>query len=119
VCKGIAYLIENNVFDHLDHREKNGYQRIETDIALLNEQQRVSGVLYVADEHNPAYLGAAPTRDIAAHIAGSHGPSGSNRDYVLQLAEALRDLGDMDPHVFKLESLLRSNNTRQTETSSV
>ena len=119
VCKGIAYLVENNVFDHLDHREKNGYQRLEIDIALLNKQQKVTGVLYVADEHNSAYLGAAPTRDIAEHIAGSHGPSGSNRDYVLQLAEALRDLGDMDPHVFKLESLLRSNNTRQTETSSV
>jgi len=112
VCKGIAYLVENNVFEHLDHREKNGYRRVETDITLSNGQQKVPGVFYVADEHNPAYLGAAPTGDIAAHIAGSHGPSGSNRDYVLQLAEALRDLGDMDPHVFELESLLRSNDTR-------
>jgi cation transport regulator ChaC len=108
VCKGIAYLIENDVFDHLDHREKNGYQRVDIDITLLNEQSKVSGVLYVADEHNFAYLGAASTRDIAAHIAASHGPSGSNRDYVLQLAAALRDLGDMDPHVLELESLLRS-----------
>lgn len=112
VCKGIAYLVENDVFDHLDHREKNGYRRVETDIALLHGQQMVPGVFYVADEHNPAYLGAAPTRDIAAHIAGSHGPSGSNRDYVLQLAEALRELGDLDPHVFELESLLRSDSTR-------
>ncbi len=112
VCRGIAYLVDKNVFDHLDHREKNGYQRLETEISLLNGQQKVSGVLYVADEHNPAYLGAAPTRDIAAHIAGSHGPSGSNRDYVLRLAEALRDLGDMDPHVFELESLLLTDNTR-------
>lgn len=111
VCKGVAYLIENDVFDHLDHREKNGYQRFEIAITLSKEQQRVPGVLYVADEHNAAYLGAAPTRDIAAHIAGSHGPSGSNRDYVLQLAEALRDLGEQDPHVFELESLLRSNNS--------
>jgi len=112
VCKGIAYLVENNVFEHLDHREKNGYRRVDTEISLSNGQQKVPGVLYVADEHNPAYLGAAPTRDIAAHIAGSHGPSGSNRDYVMQLAEALRDLGELDPHVFELESLLRSNNTR-------
>jgi len=112
VCKGIAYLVENNVFEHLDHREKNGYRRHETDITLLSGQQKVAGVLYVADEHNPAYLGDAPIRDIATHIAGCHGPSGSNRDYVFRLAEALRDLGDMDPHVFELESLLGSNDTR-------
>lgn len=112
VCKGVAYLVENDVFDHLDQREKNGYQRFAIDIKLSKEQQRVSGVLYVADENNSAYLGAAPTRDIATQIASSHGPSGSNRDYVLQLAEALRDLGDLDSHVFELESLLLSNNTR-------
>lgn len=112
VCKGVAYLIENDVFDYLDHREKNGYQRFEIDITLSKERQKVAGVLYVADKHNSAYLGAAPTRDIAAHIAGSYGPSGSNRDYVLQLAEALRDLGEQDPHVFELEALLRSNNRR-------
>ena len=108
MCKGVAYLVENDVFDHLDHREKNGYQRVEIDIKLLLEQQTVRGVLYVADKHNPAYLGSASTRNIAAHIADCHGPSGSNRDYVLQLAEALRDLDDQDPHVFELESLLRS-----------
>lgn len=112
VCKGMAYLVENDVFEHLDHREKNGYRRHDIDIALLTGQQKVPGVLYVADEHNPAYLGAAPALDIAAHIAGSQGPSGSNRDYVLRLAEALRELGDTDPHVFELESLLRSSNTR-------
>jgi len=112
VCKGMAYLVEKSVFDHLDHREKNGYRRLETDITLLNGQQKVPGVVYVADERNPAYLGAASTRDIATHIAGSHGPSGSNRDYVLQLAEALRGLGDMDPHVFELESLLRPEDNR-------
>lgn len=109
LCKGVAYLVENDVFDHLDHREKNGYQRFDIDITLLKEQQKTPGVLYVANEHNAAYLGAASARDIAAHIAGCHGPSGSNRDYVLQLAEALRDLGDQDQHVFELESLLRGS----------
>ena len=27
ICRGVAYLVEEPVFDHLDHREKNGYQR--------------------------------------------------------------------------------------------
>jgi cation transport regulator ChaC len=44
--------------------------------------------------------------DMALHISESRGPSGSNTEYVLQLAEALRELGDHDPHVYALEALL-------------
>ena len=40
------------------------------------------------------------------HITGSSGPSGSNTDYVLQLADALRQLGAYDPHIHALEALL-------------
>ncbi len=65
-------------------------------------------MVYVADQHNPAFLGAAPLAELAQHIDRSHGPSGSNRDYLLNLAEALRELGDNDPHVQALEALLRS-----------
>lgn len=115
VCKGVVYLVENDVFDHLDHREKNGYRRIEIDIKLLKLQQWVAGILYVADQHNFAYLGDAPIREIATQIASSHGPSGSNREYVMRLAEALRELGDRDPHVFELESLLRSQATTKAQ----
>ena len=76
---------------------------------LTDRDQHVKGVLYVADRDNPAYLGPAPLEELAEHIADSHGPSGSNRDYVLHLANALRDLGDDDPHVLALESLLNTN----------
>ena len=106
VCKGVAYLVEHSVFEHLDHREKNGYQRHCTSILLTNSEKSVDGTLYVAEIGNLAFLGAAPVEELARHIAASHGPSGSNRDYVLQLAEALRELGDHDPHVLALESLL-------------
>ena len=53
--------------------------------------------------HDAAFLGAASEREIALHIARSHGPSGANRDYLLRLAEALRELGADDPHVFAIE----------------
>ncbi len=106
VCKGIAYLVDHSVFEHLDHREKNGYRRHATDILLTQRQEHVEGVLYVAKRDNPAFLGAAPLRELASHIAASHGPSGSNREYVLELARALRELGDHDPHVLELASLL-------------
>ena len=109
ICKGVAYRVEHQVFEHLDHREKNGYQRFPIDIALKNRHECVEGVLYVAEHDNPAFLGPATMQKLADHIAASHGPSGSNRDYVLQLAEALRELEDDDPHVRELERLLASN----------
>lgn len=106
VCKGVAYRIKHEVFEHLDHREKNGYQRHSTDIVLKSGNTTVAGVVYVARPESPAYLGAASEAEVADHIARAKGPSGSNRDYQLQLAAASRDLDDHDPHVQALESLL-------------
>jgi cation transport protein ChaC len=106
VCKGVAYRVEHEVFEHLDHREKNGYERHAVSIALTAQQRQVGGILYVARDDNHAYLGPVPMAELAAHIDESSGPSGSNRDYVLALASALRELGDPDPHVLELESLL-------------
>jgi cation transport regulator ChaC len=107
VCRGVAYLVEHTVFEHLDHREKNGYQRHAVTIELAAISASVTGVLYVADENNHAYLGPAGAEELAAHIGAAAGPSGSNRDYLLQLAAALRELGEHDPHVAELEALLR------------
>lgn len=108
ICRGIAYRVEPDVFEHLDYREKNGYQRCSVTIHLEEAGRQVNGQVYVADEYNPAFLGPPPMATLAGHIAASHGPSGSNRDYVLQLAAALRDLGEADDHVQALESLLIS-----------
>jgi cation transport regulator ChaC len=106
VCKGVAYRVAHEVFEHLDHREKNGYERHAITLSLRVSQRRVGGLLYVARADNHAYLGPAPLQELAAHIARSHGPSGSNRDYLLALAEALRELDEEDPHVLALEALL-------------
>jgi cation transport protein ChaC len=65
------------------------------------------GLVYIATEDNAAFLGPAPAADIAQQIARSSGPSGPNRDYLLNLAEALRTLGDEDAHVLEIESHLR------------
>ena len=106
ICRGMAFLIDHEVFEHLDHREKNGYERFPIAIELGTSQRHVDGLIYVADEHNHAYLGPAQLAEVAAHISRSTGPSGSNTEYLLQLAEALRELGDHDPHVHALEALL-------------
>jgi glutathione-specific gamma-glutamylcyclotransferase len=105
-CDGIAYLVEHAVFDHLDHREKNGYERHR--VSLEFDCGCATGIVYIAPADNHAYLGPAPTSIIAAQVLRSHGPSGSNVDYLYQLAAALRELDADDPHVFELESLVRS-----------
>ena len=102
VCIGMAYLIAPTVFAQLDVREKNGYLRFGTQLQF-GEGACAEGLVYIATEENAAFLGPAPEAEIARHIAASSGPSGPNRDYLLQLAAALRELDAHDPHVFDVE----------------
>lgn len=104
-CVGMAYLITPQVFEHLDVREKNGYLRFATPMTL-DDGRHEDGLVYIATADNAAFLGAASDTEIARHIARSHGPSGPNRDYLLQLADALRALDAEDPHVFAIEQAL-------------
>jgi len=106
VCQGIAYRITHDVFDHLDHREKNGYERMQTLITLRDSKRAVDGVTYYAGADNMAFLGPQANSTLAQHIARAEGPSGRNIDYALELAAALRDLDEDDAHVFAIEALL-------------
>ena len=103
LCRGMAFLVNEEVFSHLDHREKNGYERHQSTLELLDPGEHVEATFYIAAEGNVAFLGGGSDRELAEHIARSHGPSGSNADYLLSLAGALRDLGEEDEHVFNLE----------------
>ncbi|MGM0571147.1 gamma-glutamylcyclotransferase [Marinobacter sp.] len=101
VCLGVAYRVSPRTFEHLDHREKNGYLRFFTPL-WFNEEDSTEGLVYVAGADNAAFLGPAPVDEMAAQIARSHGPSGPNADYLLKLAGALSELGAHDEHVFEL-----------------
>ena len=103
LCRGVAYRVDGSVFEHLDHREKNGYERHRTRLHLDHREESVTGTFYVAPEDNPAFLGGGDDAELAAHIERSHGPSGSNADYLLALAAALRELEEYDEHVMNLE----------------
>ncbi|HMM68337.1 MAG TPA: gamma-glutamylcyclotransferase [Dokdonella sp.] len=102
VCPGMAYLISPEVFDHLDMREKNGYLREIIEIEFCSGGS-AQGLIYVASPDNEAFLGDASDAEIARHIARAEGPSGLNRDYLLNLADALRAMGEDDAHVFAIE----------------
>jgi cation transport protein ChaC len=102
VCGGMAFRIKPHVFEQLDEREKNGYLRVATEMTF-DDGSSATGVTYLATADNEAYLGEASELEIARHITRSSGPSGDNSSYLLELAEALRELGQHDDHVFEIE----------------
>lgn len=107
-CFGMAYQVTEEEFEHLDHREKNGYLRFEVDINFTdsNSSQSKKGLVYIAPTDNEAFLGSAPELEIAKHISQSSGPSGDNSEYVYLLAKALKEMGVDDPHLYSIESYL-------------
>uniref|UniRef100_A0A182NZF9 glutathione-specific gamma-glutamylcyclotransferase n=1 Tax=Anopheles epiroticus TaxID=199890 RepID=A0A182NZF9_9DIPT len=102
------------VLKHLDHREKNGYDRHSVKFYpypwtanQVNDPQPI--LLYVATQDNPSFAGQNDKlEEIANQILTSVGQSGRNPEYVYKLAEAMRQLypGERDDHLFELEKLL-------------
>ncbi len=105
-CGGLVFEIDEiefeSIFKRLDYREKNGYKKILATVELANGES-VNAVTYLADENNEAWLGPASKEKIVQQIATAQGPSGANSDYLLKLAQALRELNVTDEHVFELE----------------
>jgi cation transport regulator ChaC len=112
-CAGVAYRVapqaRREVLATLDHRERGGYERTRVALQLRGRPAPLLDALtYRATRENPNYLGPAPLNEIALQVREAEGPSGTNEEYVLRLAQALRELGAEDAHVFALETLLRS-----------
>ena len=131
-CLGVAYALEVAVFERvvqdLDVREQNGYARFTANVELLAAQpgstsaaqiaeaRAVPALVYIATPTNPAFIGPAPVLHLADTIAHAQGPSGSNRDYLFELAAVLRELHALtdnrvaaqDAHVFELEAAVRA-----------
>ncbi|WP_437760286.1 gamma-glutamylcyclotransferase [Sorangium sp. So ce1389] len=117
-CWGMAYRVADAELDEvlraLDHREKGGYARHDVPFHVAGEVARAEGavrtaIVYMATPDNPDYLGAAPLAAIAAQVLASRGPSGSNVEYVLRLAEALAAMDADDEHVTELARLVRAS----------
>lgn len=108
---GIAYRIDEaaarEIFPQLDVREQAGYS-LETLLLRVGDERREGprALTYIGLAGNDAYTGGEAPTTIAQVIAASHGPSGSNRDYLHRLGRALREHDIADPHVFELETLV-------------
>ncbi len=106
-CDGQVLRVSAGVLADLDHREQAGYARVTVRPRLLGGR-RIEALTYIAGPGNPSWLGPAPVPEMARHIATSKGPSGTNRDYLLALDEALLARGVRDPHVAGLASAVRA-----------
>lgn len=108
-CWGVVYELDPEVFraviDALDQREVAGYEQRRVDVRLARGE-RVRALTYIATPENPNYLGALSEAEIAAHVRTAEGKSGTNADYVRELARALRGMEAVDPHVFEIERWL-------------
>lgn len=106
---GVAYRIAQDkveeVSDHLDFREKNGYEIVTVDIfdmagTLITTDCRT----YIAKSSNDSFLGPRDISEMARHIVHSVGPSGANWEYASNLRDAHLELfkGKEDRHLHDL-----------------
>ena len=65
------------------------------------------------------YAGPADLEEMAATVLKSTGPSGRNRDYLYNLAEAMRQLAPSygDSHLYELEEAVKRLETMESEGS--
>lgn len=115
---GVAYEIRDedkeNVIRQLDIREKNGYEKVTVKFYPANNEngeikKPFDLCIYLGSVHNEHYAGEADINSIAQIIAESYGPSGSNKEYLYNLANAMRKLApyEDDNHLFDLEAAVR------------
>lgn len=125
---GVAYRIRHDkaeqVKQYLDHREKNGYTvaqvpfRVSTvgivdntgapldEARLAQIPKIINCTVYIGTPDNEAFVGPQDPLLLAKHILNSRGPSGENRDYLFNLAKALKEVApeSYDQHIEGLVS---------------
>ncbi|XP_022196522.2 putative glutathione-specific gamma-glutamylcyclotransferase 2 [Nilaparvata lugens] len=111
---GIAYELheanKDDIMKHLDFREKNGYEKVMVTFHPANLNERPFELsIYVATADNDHYAGMADIDSIARIIVDSSGMSGTNREYLYQLASAMRLLAPHheDDHLYELEAAVK------------
>lgn len=97
---GRAYKIEGpqeEILRYLDHREKGGYSRLPFQVST--PQGDLDVFCYVGLESSPQFIGPEKEEETARIISVSAGPSGRNRDYLMNLHQVLQKLGAPNDHL--------------------
>lgn len=107
---GVGYRVGEGdvaqVLDGLDFREKGGYTRELIEFQPRDGSPPVSALLYSATPDNPNFTAEAiADQATAAYTIGTAvGPSGPNRDYLLNLSRWLQSVGEADEYIDELVS---------------
>lgn len=111
---GVAYHIipakVKEVQDYLDIREINGYSIQYTPFHPADPyKSEIKCLVYIGMPDNPQFLGALNPQEVATKINESIGPSGENREYLLNLEVALNELSvdSKDEHITDLARRVR------------
>lgn len=115
---GTAYRIAAahvaEVKEYLDIREINGYTIHYTPFHPASDsnsdtENTIRTLVYIGTPENAQFVGPQDPQALAEHIYASEGPSGLNRDYLLELERALDELSPEsgDAHVTDLSNRVR------------
>jgi len=96
----------------LEHREKAGYDK--TMVKCYSpDGSTYDALVFRATPDNEHFIGAREVEAMAKHIKNSHGPSGPNEEYFVNLFLALEDMetrlgirGIVDPHMAAIKGHL-------------
>ena len=115
---GVAYEVEDSIWEaeiekQLDHREKGGYNQNVTkfypkiDDTEGKDLEPFNVIAYIGKVTDKQYAGPAPLEETAKTIFVSVGPSGPNKEYLYNLANALEELDIIDEHVQELTKAVK------------
>jgi cation transport protein ChaC len=111
---GVAYRIipekVAEVKEYLDIREINGYSIHYAPFQPADGSAPIRTLVYIGTPENEQFVGPQDPQKLAEHIFHSKGPSGPNKDYLLNLDTALNELtpesGDI--HIHDLANRVRA-----------
>lgn len=110
---GVAYRIipekVAEVREYLDIREINGYSIHYAPFQPADGSPPIQALVYIGTPDNEQFIGPQDPQELAEHIYRSKGPSGLNKEYLLNLDVALNDLTPEsgDVHIHDLASRVR------------
>ncbi|MCC1480767.1 gamma-glutamylcyclotransferase [Roseibaca sp. Y0-43] len=101
-CEGLAFEVDGRIaeetLEYLRARELISAAYLERVVSItLDGGEAVQAVTYVIDRAHEQYCGGLPLEEQAQIIARAVGGRGANRDYLVNTARHLTDLGLRDP----------------------
>jgi cation transport protein ChaC len=101
-CEGLAFEVDGRIaeetLEYLRARELISAAYLERTVpVVLQDGPVVQAVTYVIDRAHGQYCGGLPLEEQAQIIAQAKGGRGPNRDYLVNTARHLADLGLRDP----------------------